>query len=179
MASLTKDQASVLDLAKFSGEEPDLRRVILECAAGRPPPLTPDNFDKALVLKTFTSRNADLENVKKLYRKAFALRMSAVEQLEYTGLHWGDDEAARLAEVLQWVLEEDGSTSLPELQSISLVRNRIGDAGVRALAESLRVEGAAPRLRHVYLAGNKASADTMRSVGQHRAKGHAPVKVSF
>ena len=97
---MAKDSDYVLDLGKFSGTNTGLREVIEECAAARPPPLTPADFALALADKSFTSKKADEDMVARLYEATFRLRMGQATQLIYSNMQWGDAEVAVLCKVL-------------------------------------------------------------------------------
>ena len=97
---MAKDYDYVLDLGKFSGTETGLVQVIKECAAARPPPLTPADFALALADKSFTSKKADEDMVARLYEATFRLRMGQATDLNYSSMQWGDAEVAVLCKVL-------------------------------------------------------------------------------
>ena len=111
---MAKDFDYVLDLGKFSGTKTGLSSVIRECAAARPPPLTPADFALALADKSFTSKKADEDMVARLYEATFRLRMGQATALIYSSMQWGDAEVAVLCKVL-------ASGSLAQLQ----VRSRL------------------------------------------------------
>ena len=47
---------------------PRFHAACIECKSQRMPPLLPEDFERALDSKSFTSRNADLEFVGRMYR---------------------------------------------------------------------------------------------------------------
>ena len=97
---MAKDFDYVLDLGKFSGTKTELGEVIEECAAARPPPLTPADFALALADKSVTSKKADEDMVARLYEATFRMRMGQATTLNYSSMQWGDAEVAVLSKVL-------------------------------------------------------------------------------
>ena len=83
--------------------------------------------------------------------------MRGVRSLNYSALSWGDEEAVALAKLLASSHAsssgEAAADAAPALEKLYLYDNRIGDAGMRALAEALRA-GAAPALAMVNARGN-------------------------
>ena len=122
----------VFDLGKFSGTKTELRAVVRECSAGRPPPLTPKDFELMLEDKSFTtSKKADVGTVARLYQDTFRLRMGQATVLYYASLQWGDAGLALACKVL-------ASGALAQCQELDLSMNQIGDAGIAALAEAIK-----------------------------------------
>ena len=147
VSSMRKDFDMVLDLAKHTGTKTDLDEVIKECAAARPAPLTPAEFEIALGSKAFTSKKADEKMVAQLYADTFKEEMGEAEDLDYSHLQWGDEEVAALCKVLV-------SGAVPKLGFLRLSgNNKIGDVGCAALAEAVG-SGAVPNLA-LNLNGNK------------------------
>ena len=150
VSSMCKDYDYVLDLAKHTGTKTSLYAVIKECAAARPAPLMPAEFEIALGSKAFTSKKADEEMVAKLYEDTFKEEMGEAVALDYRSLQWGDEEVAALCKVLV-------SGAVPNLGSLDLGENKIGDVGCAALAEAVR-SGAVPKLKSLDLDDNKIGA---------------------
>ena len=70
--------------------------------------------------------------MKRLYEAAFEEQFGKANlSLDYEYLGWGDAEAAQLAEVL-------ASGAAPQLYSLQLAANRIGNEGCKALAAALK-----------------------------------------
>ena len=147
VSSMRKDYDYVLDLAKHTGTTTDLDDVIMECAAARPAPLTPAEFEIALGSKAFTSKKADEKMVAQLYADTFKEEMGEAEKLDYSNLQWGDEEVAALCKVLV-------SGAVPKLVDLLLTNNKIGDVGCAALAEAVG-SGAVPKLEILDLSGNE------------------------
>ena len=105
------------------------------------PPMHPRAFAAALARKTFTNGRSDCELVAGLYYDTLAGSLGHVHALQYNGCGWGDEEVARLAEVLEWARE---ATQL-DLRG----NPRIGRRGYAALAAALRDARAAPKLRFI------------------------------
>lgn len=142
MGNLTKTSDKVLDLGDLAADNPigtfDLKALIGQGRATRPPPLAPAEFATALESKSFTSKKADFETVSKLYASAFEARIGSAEKLGFGNLGWGDAEAVMLARALFFARA---------LVHIDLGHDcALGDAGIAALADSLR-DGAAPKLK--------------------------------
>ena len=101
----------------------------------------PRAFAAALARKTFTNGRSDCELVAGLYYDTLAGSLGHVEKLIYISCGWGDEEVARLAEVLEWAREA---------RALDLCGNpRIGRRGYAALAAALRDARAAPKLRWI------------------------------
>ena len=142
----------VLDLGRFSGTKTDFDGVMKECRAGRSPPLAPPASDAILETKSFTSKNADLDKVKALYAGAFEQRIGQAERLAFGGLGWADAEVKVLCKALH------AAKALTELY---LHQNAITAEGMAALAACLR-EGAAPKLRGLYIGGNPGASEAAK-----------------
>ena len=148
VSGLVKGSGKVLDLAHFTGMRKDLHDVIRECTAGRSPPLVPVAFRALLATKSFTSKNADLAVVGRLYEQAYRERMATATELLYGGLGWGDADVAEVCLVLE-------SGVLAALEELGLFNNAISDTGIARLAKCLReYAGALPALRRIYIGGN-------------------------
>ena len=105
------------------------------------PPMHPRAFAAALARKTFTNGRSDCELVAGLYYDTLAGSLGHVDELSYESCGWGDEEVARLAEVLEWAREAT---------QLDLCGNpRIGRRGYAALAAALRDARAAPKLREI------------------------------
>ena len=105
------------------------------------PPMHPRAFAAALARKTFTNGRSDCELVAGLYYDTLAGSLGHVGGLLYENCGWGDEEVARLAEVLEWAREAT---------ALWLRGNpRIGRRGYAALAAALRDARAAPKLRAI------------------------------
>ena len=103
----------------------------------------PRAFAAALARKTFTNGRSDCELVAGLYYDTLAGSLGHVGELTYTSCGWGDEEVARLAEVLEWAREA---------RWLDLRGNpRIGRRGYAALAAALRDARAAPRLEMIWV----------------------------
>ena len=101
----------------------------------------PRAFAAALARKTFTNGRSDCELVAGLYYDTLAGSLGHVGGLVYMSCGWGDEEVARLAEVLEWAREAT---------DLFLSGNpRIGRRGYAALAAALRDARAAPKLRKI------------------------------
>ena len=125
------------------------------------PPMHPRAFAAALARKTFTNGRSDCELVAGLYYDTLAGSLGHVGALRYMNCGWGDEEVARLAEVLEWARE-----------ATKLVLNgnpRIGRRGYAALAAALRDARAAPKLREIKVAYPEApSATELRAACEAR-----------
>ena len=91
-------------------------------------------------------RNSDVTN--DLLKLAF----EQSKKLVFAELGWGDEEAKLLGKTLT---RESVATKL------DLNGNKIADAGVTSLADSLRA-GAAPKLKTIILGGNSGVSDSRR-----------------
>ena len=149
VSQLVKPYTLTLDLAHYSGGEAVLAYLIRECRTGRPPPLSPSEFDEQLASKLFTWRQTVLPTVSRLYCTAFEERFAKATQLPFIDLGWGDAEVKSLCRVID-------AGALRQTRTINLAGNQISDAGARLLAESLR-RGTAPALEEISLLGNPVS----------------------
>ena len=138
---MTKSSDKSFDLGKLSGYEQDYHAVLGSCAmgGGRPAPLLPGQFAERLEAKRFTNGKDDKPLVAGLYKQAFEDEFGKAETFFYGRLGWGDAEAIQLSKLL-------ASGAAPKLKQLHLVNNRIGDEGVKALAEAI-AGGAAPALQ--------------------------------
>ena len=178
MGTLAKGNLAILDLSRLEDQlregnaVRDFHTLWRACSKGRMksgcdvgggfirwPPLTPEAFATELETKAFTSKKADLQAVADLYERAFTKRLAAAEELRYQGLGWGDAEAVTLSHALH---------AAHEVYMLLLQDNEIGDAGVRALAASLRA-GAAPKLTSIFLGRNPAGAAAVQELKEARA----------
>ena len=140
--------SQVWDLGKLDTTESSWYEMRDKCTKDkvRPPPLTPDKFETSLSSKRFTNEKDDRPLVVKLYTERYRSVLQPVRFLQYAGLEWGDEEAARVAEVLT-------SGALPNLEYLDLSGNDISDEGAKTLAIALAT-GSAPRLTQLHLSGN-------------------------
>ena len=154
----------VLDISKYDErrESTSLPRLLLDCESGRPAPLAPAQFRTALEAKVFTSRNADFDNVARLYEVGLREEYASVQEIRLNYLCWTDEEASTLANTLI----EVGSC----LQVLTLEQNQLTNHGAAALVEALAV-GALPNCHTVELYGNsidQGMLDTLQSFLQDR-----------
>ena len=155
ISNLVKNSMFVLDLGLFSGTKTFMFEVIDECKVGREPPHAPQDFNAIVETKSFTNKAADLETVKSLYAAAFELRIGQAKELRFDELGWGDAEVAVLSKALH---------AAKDLKELWLYSNpAIGDEGAAALAAALR-EGAAPKLRKLYLSSTKVSKEAKQAL---------------
>lgn len=132
-AMMVKDSHMVLDLGKFKGSDDTsigLENFVRLCAHGRRPPILPDTFKAQLYNKAFTNGHTDRPRVEKLYSDSFETRFSTASKLVYEALRWGDPEAEAMADLLE-------ARAAPQLESLHLAYNSIGNYGARALAARL------------------------------------------
>ena len=134
--------SNTLDLAHFTNTEESLREVFENCKERRPPPLAPSAFNGIVVKLRFTSPHADTALVKVLYASAFQSLMANALNLDFSNLCWGDEEAIRLADVLP---------AVHSVRFIHLQRNKIGNAGLHALARAIQYsDNVVPNLVDMY-----------------------------
>ena len=116
------------------------------------PPMHPRAFAAALARKTFTNGRSDCELVAGLYYDTLAGSLGHVEELTYMDCGWGDEEVARLAEVLEWARE----ATVLQLRG----NPRIGCNGYAALAAALGDARVAPKLKRIVVDYPKAASAT-------------------
>jgi hypothetical protein len=95
---------------------------------GRAPPLHPNRFEVELRRRTFAV-DADAPMVSGLYRDTFEKMSAQTEVMDCWNVGWDSADAERLGEAL--------AAGWPKLRILGVHWNRIGDAGVAALAASL------------------------------------------
>ena len=151
-------------------------------------PLTPDGMHTLLMEKKFTN-GADREVVVKLYTNVAERCIYPAKELDYYGMSFGDEEMKVLCEwfpkceeVKRLVLQSNAFTAtgwdllaevvgregaMPKLKTLYLERNRIGEAGMAALASAVR-GGALPSCKTIYLGGNPGSAAPVQEALRQR-----------
>ena len=122
-----------------------------------PPPPTIAAFREKVKTLHF-SNGADKPVVAGLYEKMLRAALGGSTELSFHQAGWGDAEAVAFAE------------SLPlctRLERLELKGNKIGNEGLTALARALD-DGAAPKLKKLYLNGNDFSGadEGLRLLGQ-------------
>ena len=116
------------------------------------PPMHPRAFAAVLARKVFTNGRSDCELVAGLYYDTLVGALGHAESLTYMNCGWGDEEVAKLAEVLEWAREAT---------LLHLVGNpRIGRKGYAALAAALGDARVAPKLRKIVVDYPKAASAT-------------------
>jgi len=162
-SSLTKGCANSLDIGRMrEGKEYDRPyALIAECATGgsgrRPPLLAPSQFAAELETKSFTNGKQDRPLLIAQYEAVFNEQFGKATWLKYRGLCWGDAEAAQLAEVIS-------SGAAPQLESLYMHYNSIGDEGCKALAAAIGKGGCAPRLKLLDLQRNQIGDEGLRAL---------------
>lgn len=143
----------------------------LGCDAGRTeaglapryPPLRPDEFHALLATKRFTN-GADAELVANLYTATAREVIGGASMLKFGGLQWGD---AELVELCAWL------PHCQKLRTLSLVGNRIGDGGIRALA-AVAASGGLQQMRDLNIGSNVISDRGGRALLKAIEAGHFP-----
>ena len=159
MAGLVKDSTASLDLSQLPKADTSTLELHEKCKQRRTPPLLPDEFERRLASKSFTSKKSDLPTVAALYRTAFEEHVRETKFFIFEGMGWADAEAVLVAQLIQ-------SGILSGLVRVSLKDNRIGDEGARALGDALDAETAegwpvSQNLRNFDLRGNPVSPDIL------------------
>lgn len=151
-AHLTKSGRKCIDLGKYSGSKVHWLDIVAECISdlGRPPPLLPDDFNRALEERRFTNGKTDMELVKDMYVVEFDRRFREAFGLIYHNLGWEDAQLQALLKVLP-ICEE--------LETLNLNGNRFAD--LDPLVQQLR-HGTMPSLKTLELVG---SVDQSNSAG--------------
>ena len=152
----------VLDLGVSEGED---------AAKQRNWPVGPDDFDVLIETKTFTN-GADKEAVKKLFRKMSVNQLGGIKMLDFEGIAPPTEEdGQKLCSCLNLcaslekldlssvemsdaackaVFSTLSNGALPNLETLQLWGNAIGDDGMKALAEACAM-GAVPALKELYI----------------------------
>ena len=116
------------------------------------PPMHPRAFAALLARKVFTNGRSDCELVAGLYYDTLVGALGHADELRYRNCDWGDEEVAKLAEVLEWAREAT---------MLTLWGNpRIGRKGYAALAAALGDARVAPKLKTIYVDYPKAASAT-------------------
>ena len=162
MSSIVKDEKGLIDLSKLTGDETDVYDLRKNGKANRSPPIAPDTFRTMLTSGVedgrvkFTNKG-DVDLVAGIYERAFLDEMAGAKNLYYIRFGWGDEEIKTLATALIYAHEKQVLGSLKVLQ---LNNNRIGDAGVAALAALAKVGS----LKHLLLDRNPASREAVNAL---------------
>lgn len=171
ISQLIKPDHAVLDLGLLGRaffREQAMRKTVerlrLECAAGRLPPVLPEEFDKQVTTKRFTNGTTDLPMVQRKYRTAFEATVAQTTLLSFNDLGWDDEDLAKLVKVLPLCRH---------LRKLDLRGNLIGDRGAGLLAQAFPQCPAC--LEHVDLRGNFLPRQSARRLrGAWRDAGKAP-----
>jgi hypothetical protein len=99
-----------------------------------------------------------------------AARFADAKALDCGEFGWGVEEARRLAAALEHATAQG---ALKSLEVLDLNSNKIGDEGLRHVADAL-ARGAAPALKDLTVWGNKIGDEGMRHLGSALARGAAP-----
>ena len=94
-------------------------------------------------------------------------RFADANELDCHRLGWGDEEARRLAAALE---HAHAQGSLKALEKLDLQYNKIGDEGMRHLADAL-ARGAAPALKRLELYRNPGDWHRADQAAQDALKG--------
>jgi len=86
--------------------------------------------------------------------------LADARRLDCRDFGWGDEEARRFAAALE---HAHAQGALKALEKLELDHNKIGDEGLRHLADAL-ARGAAPALENLYLYDNPASDGAQQAV---------------
>jgi len=156
-STLTKPASMSLDVGAWSGRFDYLTGAITETKkmGRRPPPLTPDGFERAISGKIFGNGKEDRPTLIRLYAKSFEATFLRVRELEYDGLQWDDRDVQMLVSVLRY------KGGLPCLTKLSLRRNHITDVGAGVLA---KITGELPCIGELDLSYNRIGARGMKAV---------------
>jgi len=183
LSAVVKDNDCFLHLSSLSGRTSYWPGLRAECAAARPAPMLPAAFE-ALMRRGVADRSIHFTNGKDAtqvvipqYAVGFDRLMHNAVEFDLRDLEWGDAEAVAFAAALTYA---HGRGGLRHVQKVNLVRNRIGDDGMRALADAIRA-GAMPTLpnkKGMVIAFNPASKSAqselraaLRQRGKSRARG--------
>ena len=140
-------------------------------------PTGPDDFDALIERKTFAN-GADKDSVKTLFRKMSEGLLGGVDELDYVTMRPPTvEEGRRLGRCLSLcanlevlnifnvgvsdeacaaVWETLGPRSLPMMTELRLYKNKIGDAGMQALAAAV-TRGSLAKLKELFLYNNLIS----------------------
>lgn len=102
VSSMITDPRKLLDISAAdprNGQDWDWASVKSICRMRMRPPILPEEFARMLQNKRFTN-GADRAFVTKKYKQAFEEVLGPTQELRFTDLRWGEDEATALAKVL-------------------------------------------------------------------------------
>lgn len=125
----------VLDLALFGEACQDHKSTIDTCKANRPPPTTPKHFSLRLGKKRF-AHDADRGLVNRLYQECFMSWISGIEELNFQGHNFNDEQITQLAAAVR---------HCGRLKHLDLAGNRVTNEGAKRLAAAI------PRCRRLVL----------------------------
>lgn len=149
LSAIVKDNDCLLSLAHFTGRNSYWPGVRMECAAHRPPPMTPIEFESMIHSGLsagsvkFTNGKDATEIVIPQYARGFYRLMHDAVEFDYADLEWGDEDVIKLAEALTYAHKLG---ALQNVRKLNLMKNSIGDAGMDALANVI-LAGGLPKLR--------------------------------
>mmetsp|Transcript_74121 Transcript_74121/g.222780 ORF Transcript_74121/g.222780 Transcript_74121/m.222780 type:complete len:250 (+) Transcript_74121:264-1013(+) len=136
-AMLTKEFDFALDLGKAdgNGEGPRCHRTGLHQGRRTEAADDAERFrGQELKAKSFTNGKEDRPMVGELYRGAFEKEMGEVTTLHCAQLGWGDEEMVLVSKVI-------ASGALPQLKTLLLAENQIGNEGMNSLCTALLPAG--------------------------------------
>ena len=168
LSSVVTDMFCYLELDKMDGSQTDWEGIRDQCAANRPAPMAPDEFEAMIrdgmeVERAepgtgikFTNGKDATNVVIPQYEAGFLRLMREASELHYARLGWGDDEAQTLARAFAYAHARD---CLANVTTLGLNGNQIGDAGVSALAGAC-AGGALANLTVLTLGSNQISVNS-------------------
>lgn len=112
----------------------------------------PETFDDCVAKCTFTSRNADLPLVKRLYREFVETYFRETDRLDYSALAWSDDQ---VTDLMTTVVGQGYATRVTDL---NLCQNQIGVDGCQMVAARV-MAGDMPLLRWFGMSFNQIGND--------------------
>ena len=145
LSSVVSDMFCYLELDKMDGTETDWDGIGDQCAARRPAPMAPDEFeamirhgmeDERAAPGTgikFTNGKDATDVVIPQYAEGFVRLMREASELTYAGLGWGVDEAQTLARAFAYAHTKG---ALAQVTNLYLNDNKIGNDGLTALADA-------------------------------------------
>ena len=146
LSSVVSDMYCYLELDKMDGTKTDWESIRDQCSAKRPAPMAPDAFEAMIrtgmeLEKTTPGEGIKFTNGKDAtavvipqYQQGFVRLMRNATYMAYANLGWGDAEMQTLAGAFEFA---HANGAIPNLKTLAMQQNAIGDAGVSALATAL------------------------------------------
>lgn len=153
VSCLSTPDHMLFDMGEYHGED-NWYDIYRTCKAGRMPAMTPLSFNEALNGKCFTQAS-DEAQLQQQYAETFHVVLPQTKEISVSNLEWLDGDAETLSKVIPYcssLAKIDAKSNeicaagagaickactVCPVEVISLTKNPLGDAGARAIADSI------------------------------------------